>query len=1159
MVWVLLIGSISASSTAFATHYEEELSMGLSLAGGGIRAAAFSFGVMMELEQIHVCWEGFYDESDEGHPKRSIKRIHKIAYKPDDISLESMCSGFQIKDSTDDIRTLDTGNLLELMHDISAVSGSAQVASYYMLAPRTDTWPQTFREKLRKINPTLALAGRIQLRNSFDPWLNPLLRPSLLISSFVDNISHVVNFALISPISKVLPIPEIPDTSPFLIFGGTQGLIKPEDLAKVYDKWYFDDERISLEDLSSAHRYTNLRINATDVRSHQIFTFDPETFRCMGLTKSEYKAFPLSLALAASSTLPVIVSPYKFNPRIIRDELRPYTDTGKEDFLAGSALMNADCHSSLTYGVHTPPVLMDGGVIDNLGLITLSQIGFWKKNNFFNKDGHANPALKLFMISVNATITGGSNLPVLGDDPLGKNLDQSFDVLMNDKTDVTRTIFETNLDTFGVATLEFRFSDVLCDEHIISRILELQRLSRGKTDLRRLRQYSEEITASRHSREEILRALNSVGMAPSQEQIDLVILAGRASVASRFENIGKVLRDLDGKNFQEDCDTIMNLSKFYCWPTAFTAPGILNLDQRSVLFKLHDERKRFLEKTIANRARRMKDIKDRLRERLIEQAEAGFLPSPERTPYASPTFKNICNEDLPFSIYGQISLSGLDRNLKELKDWCGAFTSDPIYKEYTVNPLLRLETRDWEPIRSFQESMLGKCSTLDKFPTHQSICEAMIYNSLSWLAFQFASLQSQLGASPNTRSFVREGFHYLHLGLHNDPNNIHLNSTLGHTLFTRMGAYRTGLSHIEKAIQLIESRRRNALDILPLRSPELTEAAGNNPLLDQLGGLERLSVMLKQNYVRFFSLSPMSDGLIHPNDSGEEWLTREYGHALASQIYSPEDNHNVDKTAKHHDDCELLLVRQELGEGFVPNTLLLNHEFVDSCRIAQAVTPDDRTIQQIQLLAQKASERQNHEAQLASKYAIKVFADDTRNWNQALLYEDNATYLLMGTGWKFCQDQTSNTFEAIRLLKKAKDTFLEKLIEDDTVEKTLREIPLKACQATANGCTFKLNTACHKDCIGQRKKDLHEILTYLSKVLETHPYNPFSPKNTNSKGPDLYDSLREFDRSVFANSDEGTRQKRTHRRVSPLRSLLSQYESIEVKTRLAEHLECVNN
>lgn len=107
------------------------------------------------------------------------------------------------------------------------------------------------------------------------------------------------------------------------------------------------------------------------------------------------------------------------------------------------------------------------------------------------------------------------------------------------------------------------------------------------------------------------------------------------------------------------------------------------------------------------------------------------------------------------------------------------------------------------------------------------------------------------------------------------------------------------------------------------------------------------------------------------------------------------------------------------------NTLLLNPEFVDSCRISHAAIPDDQTIKQIQLLAQKASERQNHEAQLASKYANEVFANDTRTWNQALLYEDNATYLLMGAGWKFCQDQANNTLEAIDLLKRPRAHFLE--------------------------------------------------------------------------------------------------------------------------------------
>jgi Patatin-like phospholipase len=1174
LLMLVFLSPIPATNLAFATHFEEELSMGLSLAGGGIRAAAFSFGVMIELEQIHICWEGTYNESNADNPKRSVKRIHKIVYRPPDTSLESVCYGIHIENWTDDISSLDTANLLEMMHDISAVSGSAQVASYYMQAAKTASWTQSFREKLQDINPTSALAARIDLRNSFHPWLNPLLRPGLLISSLTDNVSYIANFVF-SPLLRTLDIHKIPDTSPFLIFGGTQGLIRPEDLAKVYDKWYFDYPRLSskrrtLEDLRSVHKYTNLRINATDVRSHQIFSFDPETFRCMGLTLDEYKAFPLSLALAASSALPVIVSPHKFNPR----EIHEAAGTEKKDFLAASATLNADCHSSLTYSAHTSPVLMDGGIIDNLGLITLAQIGFWKKNTLFNKDGHPNPALKLFMISVNATVTGGSNLPVVGDDPLGKNLDQSFDVLMNDKTDVTRTIFETNLDTFGVGTLEFRFSDVLSDEQVISGILELQQLSRRKTDPRQLSQFSEELTAGRHSREEIVRALNSVGMAPTQEQIDLVILAGRASVASRFEAIKKALKDLDGKHFQEDCDTIMNLSKFYCWPTAFTTPGLLNLDQRSVLFKLHDERRRFLEKTIANRARRLKDIKDRLRERLIEQTESGFSPSPERMPYARPIFTGMCDKRLPFSIYGQVRLSGTNPSMKELQTWCKDLTSDPTYKEYTTNPIRKLDTQDWDSIRSFQERMLKKCSTDDNLVTLKSICKSAMYNSLSWLTFQFASRQSQLGASPHTRSFVREGFHYLHTGLHNDPDNIHLNSTLGLMLFTRLGAYRTGLSHIEKSIQLIESRRRDLLDVLPSSPQESTEAAEQNPLLEQLEGLDQFSRMLKLNYVRFFSLSPMSDGPIHPNDSGEEWVAREYGRALTSQLYHPESNLNSDpdtEEEENHDDCTLTLIRRELLEGFVPNTLLLSQQLRDSCRTAPSESLDSRsTKKELKLLAQKASDHQNHEARLASKYASKVFAEfnGAWNWNPWMPYEDHATYLLMGTGWKFCQDQSTDTREAIELLKKAKDTFLGTLAKDLSTESKIREVTFKVCWAIQNGITdpskndctpFELNTLCSNDCVDHRRKTLAKSLLHLSRALGTHPYNHFSPDKMTQDDKALYDLLWRFDRSVFTSSDQGSRMGSFRPNIPGIRSLISQYESLAVKTQLAEHLECINN
>ncbi len=280
----LLIGVIGLTLSAWTgeghAHHQpsEDLTINLSLSGGGTRSAAFSHGVLLELDEIRLCWRS--------------QHLHI----------------FYTRRSNEDnpCENQVTRSLLEEVKTISGVSGGAFTAAYYK-ASKGNTWKQQFRETLLNKNMELELLTRIQSNSAF--WPELLFRPTLAVAGIVDVVKYLVTFPF--KLTGLNAGFMNPDFTPALFLALGRGLIKPDEMSELYQEWLFQksQENLTFGTLNGEKPF-RLLINATDIKNGTIFTFDENTFACMGLALEEFLKLPVSRALAASSALPVIFSPH---------------------------------------------------------------------------------------------------------------------------------------------------------------------------------------------------------------------------------------------------------------------------------------------------------------------------------------------------------------------------------------------------------------------------------------------------------------------------------------------------------------------------------------------------------------------------------------------------------------------------------------------------------------------------------------------------------------------------------------------------------------------------------------------------------------------------------------------------------------------------------
>jgi predicted acylesterase/phospholipase RssA len=536
-----------------------ELHINLMLSGGGTRAAAFAYGAMMELDRFcrrsgHWQYSDVVNDSASGHTRH--------------------CG--------------DDKSLLESLDTISAVSGGSITAGYYQTHSRHDfltEFPSLLREN--SIQSRLLFAER--------PWSwGRIIRPPLLlITSAIDT---VINFLSI----PLFFVPVHMELTPPATMVLTDGILEPAQLAKVYDDVFFDGKTLGSivvpeqfpvmelvrRDQSEVHKFPRLLINTTDIANGRTFSFDEDTFKCVGAPDA-YQEIPVALAAAASSSIPGIFAPVEL-------------DAALKELAHGSVDYNK-CPLILSNRVR-PPILVDGGIGDNLGVSGVLRHVFEEKRLHPERR-----SAKELLIIVNAGTEVVSSLP-----SLAGHLDNSFDALIRDKTDLSRVLATGLLNHFGFQTIELKLSDAVTTP-LIKDITDAYRNQITKLTPHQNTEVGVSVQqgyATTEMQRKVLSDLEQAGILPAPDQIDTLIAAGRAIVTARRRDIERELWQAEAKTYSPICEKISNPSKYFCWPESFQQAHLAGNRIGPLLHVLTDTGSDFIRKTESNRGEIVSALKE---------------------------------------------------------------------------------------------------------------------------------------------------------------------------------------------------------------------------------------------------------------------------------------------------------------------------------------------------------------------------------------------------------------------------------------------------------------------------------------------------------------------------------------------------------------------
>ena len=540
---------------------KERIKFGLALSGGGLRAAAFSYGVMRGLGEITLCVNADFKRTGIG-----IRNIYSVQH------LTKHSSRTRCKTRQKSVR------LLAAMDFLSAVSGGSITASYYMTHKDTD-FKKKFGPLLGDIWATKDIFKNMKSRMDAGEGLP--LSVLQLLGSTIDTAKNLALFPFSWMFSEGFPLPN-PDVTPMIFLGASRGLITVNRWKDTYEDWIFNGKDIPFGKIPNYRKRTELLIHATDVKNRLPFTFDEHTFRCLGVSPKDFKSLSISMAAAASSALPILFEPLNLE-EVIGDFRHPdkipktcpkiYLDKMKQRL----------------------PELLDGGLHENLGLAGLVRTIFREKTQ---QEAHRN---KYFLLIVNAAAPAVEPFPALGDhSTMINNIDQSIDTLQRDKTELARSIYRAPLNNFGFRSLEINFSDIKEDPNLITRIAS--RLIEEGISREKISRTLEFADAYTNLEERVKEDLETIGMRTGQAEVDTLIAVGKTIVHLKIDEIAKGLLGLPKRKFEEKCEKIINPTKFYCWPDAFQqTPDILERPLSIILRDFSKSTEKFIKNTTENR------------------------------------------------------------------------------------------------------------------------------------------------------------------------------------------------------------------------------------------------------------------------------------------------------------------------------------------------------------------------------------------------------------------------------------------------------------------------------------------------------------------------------------------------------------------------------
>jgi len=821
--------------TAFPSHPHSEYDpttapwIGIALSGGGLRAAAFSHGVMLELRKLCLLTR------QEDSPDLDDHNGHEIP--PTQFSLHYL----EGREYSDDDGSSPCGrgggaSFLENAHFLSGVSGGAITAAYYKTHP----------DQLAEFGHALKDA-RLEWKLFTGKKKTPFWRPPvMLFASLLDTIFQTFKL-------PILPIPEV-EVAPFATMTLYQGLFESEQLTPVYNDLFLHGHTFGELEAQNKRTETlagalfggkpvkasgigqaNLLINATDIANGRVFTFDKETFACLGDVDA-FRTLDLATAVAASSSLPGVFSPMRLKSHL------QATDT---------AHIPTSCPLILGDQVRSP-ILVDGGVSDNLGVTGLLRAIFERKNKdrFQDDDwalanGHGltvspgeptrtslavaevtdlhtaqkeNPkSQKTFLLIVNAGVSATSSLP-----GLAGHIDDSFDVLIRDRTDLSRLVAQRLLNNFGFGVVELNMRDLVKNSRVVTRIVEQSLAIQSKTNSM-TDSISEVARAFDFTEMErkVLSDLNNVSLLPSKAEIETLVLAGRAVVAERSSTIKREYEELADKQYAASCDSIVNPDRHYCWPMEFETPHVVANKVGVLLDVLTKTSEHFSKKTTENRSLQLTQIRSQLWDLYANETRALDLLGIQKAsadPNPFTFMKCRIKQDMiiasalrtgtpidsvpacdpsegepekPSSNPPATKLAGLLDDLPENPELTG-------YVFALLNPKSSPATimREKTAIDSWAERFIRHLLTKPEAQAESP-----------WYDYLLARFSMLLGKTS-------EGFHYLYRGATTFPDDFNFSFLLGYYSIHLNRDFHGGLGHLFQAREKAEAKKKQ-IDWLP--------------------------------------------------------------------------------------------------------------------------------------------------------------------------------------------------------------------------------------------------------------------------------------------------------------------------------------------------------
>lgn len=887
--------------------------IGIALSGGGIRAAAFSHGVMLELRKLCLLRSPQDSTEADNHNDHDTPSTQFSLYYLEET------------DYSDDDRSNPCGrhggaSFLDNTHFLSGVSGGAITAAYYKTHPERVT---EFGQLLKDAR----LASELFSGKKKTPIWRP---PVMLLASLFDTVFQTFKL-------PIIPIPEI-EVAPFATMWLYDGLFESEQLTQVYNDLFLEDYTFG-ELEKQTHRpetlteslfghaantkrnaigRAHLLIHATDIANGRIFTFDKETFACLGDVEA-FRDLDLAAAVAASSSLPGVFSPMRLKSHFKTIE---------------GARIPTNCPLILGDQVRSP-LLVDGGVSDNLGVTGLLRTIVERKNGItfppdermlatgrglpLNPDEivrssrstvsqaqtteittiqRANPkSQKAFLLVVNAGVSSTSSLP-----RLGGHLDNSFDVLMRDRTDLSRVIAEHLLDNFGFGIVELNMRDLVKNNRVVTRIVKegLAIQNKTKSTPESIRKVAQAFDFTEMERK-VLSDLNNISLLPTKDEIDTLILAGRAVVAELSDTIKHRYEELADKRFEASCDSIINPQRSYCWPASLETPHVVANKIGVLLDVLTKTGEDFSRTTAENRSAQLAQIKERLWELYKYETRALDLFAQTDNSFAQ-LKRDIAYDDCVRSVFTNPQAAPSCEPERITKHRLGSInpTLTPLEAALDGNVLPNQDRNDYLSLLFKQNADFKQNTDLAELKNKKQELD----NWAAKFAAQLSTIANdpeKLGKPPWQESpwydyllarlsmlqeKTMEGFHYLYRGATAFPDDTNLSFLLGYYAIHVNRDFHGGLKHLFQAREKAEDRKKR-IEWLPVASPQVGEKTDWKIATQERFARAEDYFMLQ--YAKYVALSPFPVEGRAEFVTGEEvdaWLNRTFPDGHGGNAFS---------------------------------------------------------------------------------------------------------------------------------------------------------------------------------------------------------------------------------------------------------------------------------